>query len=80
LPDNPEIPWSQKNNDIQVPLNLNPVQVPGVYAGFSSQIYIAFGHHFYSMFEIKIIIAHFHFFKQTYGFGDEKIFKSGEMN
>jgi hypothetical protein len=45
-----------------------------------SQIYNMMGHDFYSSFEQKILLAHYYFLKQTYGFSDEKINKRGEMN
>jgi hypothetical protein len=45
-----------------------------------SEIYKTLGHDFYSTFEFKIMTAHYHFLKETYGFIDEQIFKSGKMN
>jgi hypothetical protein len=45
-----------------------------------SEIYQTLGHDFYSAFEFNIITTHYQFLKQTYGFSDDWIFKSGEMN
>jgi hypothetical protein len=45
-----------------------------------SQIYWMLGYDFYSTFEFKILTAHYHFLKQTYGFSDSSILTRGEMN
>jgi hypothetical protein len=45
-----------------------------------SETYSTFWHHFYSMFETKILIPHYYFLKETYAFTTVNIFKSGEMN
>jgi hypothetical protein len=45
-----------------------------------SEIYKMLGHGFYCSFEQKILLTHYYFMKQTYGFSDEKIYDNGEMN
>jgi hypothetical protein len=44
-----------------------------------SEIFQTLNHDFYSTFKFKIMTAHYHFVKQTYGFSDDHIFKSVEM-
>jgi hypothetical protein len=45
-----------------------------------SEIYKTLGWDFYYTFQLKIKSAYYHFLKQTYGFDNEAIFSSGEMN
>jgi hypothetical protein len=45
-----------------------------------SQIYKLFWRDFYFTFRLQIKSAHYLYLKQTYGFYDEAIFYSGEMN
>jgi hypothetical protein len=48
--------------------------------GLPSAIYYTFVCDFYLMFEFKIKFAHYDFMKETYGFNDDIIFSSWEMN
>jgi hypothetical protein len=45
-----------------------------------SQIYNMLEWDFYYVFQLKVKSTHHHFMKQAYGFDDETIFSSGEMN
>jgi hypothetical protein len=62
---------------VNTPLVLVDVEEQILSGTLPSEISYMFGRDYYFSFEHQILVAHYHFLKQTYSLSDKQIFRSG---